>query len=33
MIIASIKNTVNLEMTTKKEKQKLTVWKKYRVRI
>ncbi|MGP1947727.1 MAG: tail fiber assembly protein [Arsenophonus sp. NC-PG7-MAG3] len=29
----SIKNAVDLEMTTKKEKQKLTVWKKYRMRI
>ncbi|MGP1953866.1 MAG: tail fiber assembly protein [Arsenophonus sp. NC-QC1-MAG3] len=29
----SIKNAVDLEMTTKKEKQKLTVWKKYLVRI
>ncbi|MGP1933663.1 MAG: tail fiber assembly protein [Arsenophonus sp. NC-XBC3-MAG3] len=31
MIIASIKNAVDLEMTTKKDKQKLTVLKKYRV--
>ncbi|MGP1947578.1 MAG: tail fiber assembly protein [Arsenophonus sp. NC-PG7-MAG3] len=28
-----MKNAVDLEITTKKEKQKLTVWKKYLVRI